>query len=596
MLNGFKFLLLFLIFITSLPLFAQQKAKFSIVSFEQDQFDLSAREKGTEKYDGNGERYSIIKVTSTKEDDDLNAYNFDFGMMNSLIELKDGEIWVYVQRNAKHVTIKREGYNPVLRYNLGTTIQPGLVYKMVLSPQAEKVYRQMLLFEVSPAASQAFITYKKEGENDYKVFGNGNVDESGMSAMSLELGVYIYNIISQKYHPSEGRVVLNARNGKHVEQVTLRPNFANVTLNTISGADIYINDVKKGTTSWSGTLIPGTYSIECRKDLYRSSTQIIRVEESKDFALQLDAPTPIVGTLSLMSSPLGAKITIDGKEYGSTPLILDDLLIGKHKLSLSKQGYSTVAVDITINEGETTEQSVTLEKAEVSSTVAANGVADGAITKSKPRDPNELLCVACANKADGSIAYFTGAQWVTLAADEKSQYAQLGVSIRKKGHEFIIAANDCNNGGKLQYGGNGVDFEGVINYDENSVESQFINTGYSDTKAMIEQQRGKKDSKGIVGVPAAEAAWNYKANEYDKLQWYLPSVSELEMIYKNKRAINEFLSKYIDGATEILDYWFWSSTEYNVKSSWYVYMFYGCSISINYRYNSGRVRAVSVVK
>ena len=177
MLNGFKFLLLFLIFITSLPLFAQQKAKFSIVSFEQDQFDLSAREKGTEKYDGNGERYSIIKVTSTKEDDDLNAYNFDFGMMNSLIELKDGEIWVYVQRNAKHVTIKREGYNPVLRYNLGTTIQPGLVYKMVLSPQAEKVYRQMLLFEVSPAASQAFITYKKEGENDYKVFGNGNVDE-----------------------------------------------------------------------------------------------------------------------------------------------------------------------------------------------------------------------------------------------------------------------------------------------------------------------------------------------------------------------------------------------------------------------------------
>ena len=131
-------------------------------------------------------------------------------------------------------------------------------------------------------------------------------------------------------------------------------------------------------------------------------------------------------------------------------------------------------------------------------------------------------------------------------------------------------------------------------HNKKSVESQFINTGYSDTKAMVEQQRGKTDSEGIVGVPAAEAAWNYKANEYDKQQWYLPSVSELEMILKNKKAINEFLSKYIDGATEIWNY-YWSSTEYNVKYSWGVYMGYEYSYS-NGRYLSTRVRAVSVVK
>jgi hypothetical protein len=452
----------------------------------------------------------------------------------------------------------------------------------------------MLLFKVSPSSSQAIITYKREGENDYKVFGNGNVDESGMAAMSLELGTYIYKIISQKYHPTEGRVVLNTSNGKHVEQVTLRPNFANVTLNTIDGAEIYIDDAKKGAGSWTGTLTPGTYSLECRKESYKSSYQTITVEEGKDITLQLDAPTPITGVLSMMSSPLDATIAVDGKDCGTTPLIIDDILVGKRKITVSKQGYTTATIDVIINEGETTEQSVTLEKADVSSTVAANGVADGAITISKPRDPNELLCVACVNKNDGSIAYFTAKQWEKLAADEKSQYAQLGVSIKQNGHEFIIAANDCNNGERLRYGGYGVDFAGVKNQKKN--KSRFINTGYSDTKAMVEQQRGKTDSKGIVGVPAAEAAWNYKANEYDKLQWYLPSVSELEMIYKNKKAINEFLSKYIDGATEIVGYCYWSSTEYNKKHSWLVGMLYGYRYSNDGRNVSHRVRAVSVVK
>jgi hypothetical protein len=45
-----------------------------------------------------------------------------------------------------------------------------------------------------------------------------------------------------------------------------------------------------------------------------------------------------------------------------------------------------------------------------------------------------------------------------------------------------------------------------------------------------------------------------------------------------------------------VDYWYWSSTEYNVKYAWYVYMFYGGSNYNKYRYNSYRVRAVSVVK
>ena len=583
------FLLLFLMAATTQ---AQQNRKFHVQSFEQNQFDTSARVKATEKYDGNGDRYSIIKVTSTNPDDDLMAYSFDFGMMNSLVEQHDDELWVYVQRNAKHVTIKRAGYATVRNYDLRTTIQPGQVFDMVLSPEAAKIQKQMVYFKITQKDANATIMYKlnESGATPEVV----NLGEKSEAAKNLTLGRYSYTVLSEDYYEYESMLVLDNTNETHVEEITLRPKFANVTLSADATSDIYIDSELKGTGTWSGRLNKGAYNVECRKANHKSTFETITIEEGNDITHRLNNPTPITGALSLMSEPLDAKIIIDGKEYGTTPCNLNDLLIGHHKLTLSKSGYATTTVDIVINEGETTEQSVTLEKAEVSSTVAANGAADGAITISRPRDPNELLCVACANKADGSIAYFTAKQWKKLAADEKSQYAQLGVSIRKNGHEFMIAVNDCNNGEILRYGGCGVEFAGVVNNDWGSLDS--INTGYSDTKAMIEQQRGKTDSEGIVGVPAAEAAWNYKANEYDKLQWYLPSVSELKMIYKNKKAINKFLSKYIDGATEILDYWYWSSTEYNDYSSWHVYMHYGNS-GINYhRYHSGRVRPVSVVK
>ena len=208
------------------------------------------------------------------------------------------------------------------------------------------------------------------------------------------------------------------------------------------------------------------------------------------------------------------------------------------------------------------------------------------------------MCIACANKNDGSIAYFTGRQWEALAANEKSRYAQLGVSIN--GHEFIIAAKDCQDPEdgvyKLMFGGYGIDFAGVRNYENlYEVGGAYITTGYSDTKAIIEQTKGKTDSKGIKGAPAAEAAWNYKANSHDSLQWYLPSRSELYMIYRNIGKINSFLNKYFTDYNSILKEWSWSSTERDRSGSWFVSMYYGIFNYI-YRDYSYRVRAVASVK
>lgn len=179
---------------------------------------------------------------------------------------------------------------------------------------------------------------------------------------------------------------------------------------------------------------------------------------------------------------------------------------------------------------------------------------------STPRSSKGLLCVAAVNKNSHEIAYFTAEEWESLPQDVKTNYAQLGVSISEDGHEFIIAPTDCKDPDdgdyKLQFGCYEMEFDRVIQYKE---ISEFIATGYNDTKNIVEQAKGKIDSKGISGAPAAEAAWNYKTNEYDNLQWYLPSVSELKMIYRNKDAINEFIIRYISQGEGVLDERYWSS-------------------------------------
>ena len=208
------------------------------------------------------------------------------------------------------------------------------------------------------------------------------------------------------------------------------------------------------------------------------------------------------------------------------------------------------------------------------------------------------LRIGCVKNADSSMNYFTGDEWAALSANAKSQYSKLGVCIRARKREFIVAAADCVNasgGSTLQFGAYGIDLKGVTNYAAGNVGLYDITTGKEDTLAVIEQTRGKTDSQGITGAPAAEAAWNYKANSNDPLQWYLPSVAELRLICEFKTEINAFFTKYFGGGTFASE-WYWTSTEVSSTSSWSVHMNYGLSYNGNYRYFSGRVRPVGVAK
>ncbi|MBR3615605.1 MAG: TIR domain-containing protein [Bacteroidaceae bacterium] len=237
------------------------------------------------------------------------------------------------------------------------------------------------------------------------------------------------------------------------------------------------------------------------------------------------------------------------------------------------------------------------KKAAVSRQVKEDAV-DTGLKKilSIPREQKGLLCLACINKKDKSIAYFTTDEWESISESIKSQYAKTGVSIYEDGHTFIIALEDCKTAdgdNRFAFGGCGKDFVGVKSY--NVKPSVFI-TGYNDTIAIIEQCNGRKDVWGIQGAPAAEAAWNYKANEYDYMQWYLPSISELMLINKYQDEINDFLSKYLPAESKVSNDWYWSSTVCSDDYAWGVCMTDGSSYGVDLLNGSILVRAVALAK
>lgn len=359
-----RFSLLICLMIFFMNGLGQERLKFYIDDFSVDQFDTSASNPKYEKIDGNGDKYAIIKVRSSNPDDDLRQLNFNFGNMKHEVKDHDGELWVYVQRNAKTVSITRDGYAPINRYDLRTTIEPGKNYVMTIRSEEKKVYRQMVRFDVFPANSGAVIMIKGTTPGSQEeLFGNAGSD--GSTARTLECGVYEYKVMARDYHTEEGKLTLSysgpALVGPQIiESISLKPNFSGVTLRVNADADIYVDGEFIGNKEWRGHLKPGRHEVECRMPDHHSSTQSIIITENEDKVFDLKVPQAKIGYIAVTSTPLGANISIGGKGYGQTPASFD-LPVGKYDLKLTKTDFRESLASFEIKENKTTEISKTLE-------------------------------------------------------------------------------------------------------------------------------------------------------------------------------------------------------------------------------------------
>ena len=171
------------------------------------------------------------------------------------------------------------------------------------------------------------------------IFVDGkHIGTAPLKSDGIKSGEHNVRIMKTKYKAYEGTVVIKD-NEVTTFSPKLQPDFADVTINAGEGCQIYVDNELMGTTTWSGRLSSGSHLFESRKENHRSTAVTKNIEPSiSALHFNLADPTPIMGTLNIMSTPGMVDVYVDGKLVGRTPM-MHDLLIGNHTIELRKQGF-----------------------------------------------------------------------------------------------------------------------------------------------------------------------------------------------------------------------------------------------------------------
>lgn len=258
-----------------------------VSSFRLLETDLTANTSGTMEHDQNGEVAALIKVATTQT-----GFTFDgdnLGIVKAV--QKTAEIWVYVPRGTKKITIAHPKLGILRDYYLPIPVEAARTYEMVLvSGVADAAIRQKstsqyVVFQLSP--SNAIVEI--EGEKLQTV--------DGMAMKRVEFGSYKYRVEAPEHFPEVGKITVDDPENKHVVTIALKPQFSEVTLQVGDDAEIWMNGERKGISSWTGKIAAGTYKLETRKKNYRSvsvTRDIIGSSEPQTIRLQAPMPIPKV--------------------------------------------------------------------------------------------------------------------------------------------------------------------------------------------------------------------------------------------------------------------------------------------------------------
>jgi eukaryotic-like serine/threonine-protein kinase len=120
------------------------------------------------------------------------------------------------------------------------------------------------------------------------------------------------------------------------------------------GAEVRIDGVTQGKTPVKVSLSAGQHGLELQNGRAKRSLQIA-VEAGATSAYYIDL-APAIGTeagkLDVTSEPVGANVTVDGAPRGVTPLVLTDVVPGRHRVVISNS-TGTISRTVSVNPGVT---------------------------------------------------------------------------------------------------------------------------------------------------------------------------------------------------------------------------------------------------
>lgn len=329
----------------------------SVRSFAPDYSDLSAAT--NQRLDMNGRPCALVIVELPVE-----GVRFMGNVVGDAL-FYGSQYWVYLTEGTKKLQILCPGSEALMvdlvepGANVG--LQSKTTYHLTLDGYETNSGGQSK--PASPSGSYLAVQVTPRTGVIVRVNGEMQPVENGEVVMFLTKGNYDVAVEAAGYEPFSTTVNIDGSGTKTLD-VILQSSMAKMTVNAATpGATIKINGKERGNGTFTGEFAPGDYLIECLKDGYRNYTQTVRLDKRDNKTVNLPALTPVYGTLDVSYRPIGATVSIDGKAVGTTPGLISDIIVGRHEVSIAKDGFQTYTGSVTITEGQTAKLAGTLAEA-----------------------------------------------------------------------------------------------------------------------------------------------------------------------------------------------------------------------------------------
>jgi hypothetical protein len=149
-----------------------------------------------------------------------------------------------------------------------------------------------------------------------------------------------------------------------------------VIQSTPSGALVTVDGQRAGETPVTLTVALGRHEIQVARSGYVPKTDRVELtakQPSRTVRVPLKRgpardPSVTTGSVNIDSRPRGARVTLDGRALGLTPLRVPELTAGDHRVLVELAGYRPVTSMVNIVGGELTRLTLTLEQGRLTMT------------------------------------------------------------------------------------------------------------------------------------------------------------------------------------------------------------------------------------
>lgn len=263
--RGFFLVVLFLTSFLSQWVYAQ--GKIEVASFNRMETDITARVTAP-KRDQNGEVCALVRIVTTVKD--LMFEPDALGI--TARENKPGEIWLYVPRSARRISIMHDKYGVLRNYFYPDIIDKSTVYEMEVrvndgtSHEPVDTNTQLLVMRPDPADATIYI-------DDEKV-----PTEKGLFTATMKKGSHTYRVEAPMYASEAGVVDLGSE--QKIMSVTLKPKFGYLEVFSLpeQDANVYIDGTLAGQTPYKSDRMPiRSYRLRIEKDLFFPIDTVVNI-------------------------------------------------------------------------------------------------------------------------------------------------------------------------------------------------------------------------------------------------------------------------------------------------------------------------------